>query len=68
MAWTSETGVAQFQLILLCVTYEKCLNVYAPSDTSVNNIYMTEMQVATFDVAKESTFHSHYGIAPVSVV
>lgn len=36
--------------------------------TQVSIIYMTEMQVATFDVAKESTFHSHYGIAPVSVV
>lgn len=25
-------------------------------------IYTTEMQVATFDVAEESTFHSHHGI------
>lgn len=25
-------------------------------------IYTTEMQVATFDVAYESTFHSHHGI------
>lgn len=36
--------------------------------TQASIIYMTEMQVATFDVAEESTFHSHYGISPVSVV
>lgn len=26
-------------MILLCVSYKKCSNVYAPSDTSINNIY-----------------------------
>lgn len=30
--------------------------------TQASIIYTTEMQVATFDVAYESTFHSHHGI------
>lgn len=37
MAWTSETGLAQFQCWYRFVFHMK--NVYAPSDTSVNNIY-----------------------------
>lgn len=30
--------------------------------TQASRIYTTKLQVATFDVAKGSTCHSHYGI------
>lgn len=62
--WKRQTGMGQFQCRYCFMFQMKNVKMFMRllTQASIIYTYTTEMQVATFDVAEKSTFHSHHDI------